>query len=127
MNKPEKITTPVRFSPLTSYAGVGGFVQTAEDLSVVMPDIRSWVGATQIDYVVRACCALGISGIELRKPPIFDQNTELTLDAYLFPTFAICNKCNTLHPNPWINREKDYEDKKIECKAKKYFDKKSRY
>ena len=56
-------------------------------------------------------------------PPIFTNFDKLTLDAYLFPAFAICNKCNTLHPNPWKNREKDYDDKKIECKAKKYFDK----
>jgi hypothetical protein len=125
MNEPEKITTPVRFSHLTSYAGVGGIVQTAEDLSVVMPDIRSWVGATEIMAVKRVCCALGISGKELHMPPIFTNFHKLTLDAYLFPTFAICNKCNTLHPNPWKNREKDYDDKKIECKAEKYFDKES--
>ena len=108
MNKLEKITTPVRFSHLTSYAGVGGIVQTAEDLSVVMPDIRSWVGATKIMSVKRVCSALGISDRELRMPPIFNNFDELTLDAYLFPTFAICNKCNTLHPNPWKNREKNY-------------------
>jgi len=126
MNKPEKITTPVRFSHLTSYAGVGGIVQTAEDLSVVMPDIKYWVGSTEIMAVKRVCCSLGISGKELRMPPIYNNFTELTLDAYLFPTYAICNECNTLHPNPWKNRGKNYDDKKIKCKAMRYFDKESK-
>ena len=125
MIKPEKITTPVRFSHLTSYAGVGGVVQTAEDLSVAMPDIKYWVGETEIMAVKRVCCALGISGKELRMPPIFNNLTELTLDAYLFPTYAICNSCNNLHPNPWKNRKQGY-DEKIKCNAMRYFDKESK-
>ena len=71
MNKPEKITTPVRFSHLTSYAGVGGIVQTAEDLSVVMPDIKYWVGSTEIMAVKRVCCSLGISGKERHELILF--------------------------------------------------------
>ena len=58
-------------------------------------------------------------------PPIYNNFTELTLDAYLFPTYAICNSCNTLHPNPWKSR-KQGDNEKIKCNAMRYFDKESK-
>ena len=71
MNKEDKITTPVRFSHLTSYAGIGGMVQSAEGVFVVMPDTRYWRGETEIPAVKRVCYALGIPEKELRMPPIY--------------------------------------------------------
>ena len=95
--------TPVRFSHLTSYAGVGAVVRDSNDMLMVVTDIRYWTyrngicTAIQLPYVTRITNALGI-GKELRLPP---QAKELEngaiqghyLPAVLFPKYAVCKKC----------------------------------
>ncbi len=103
--------TPVRFSHLTSYAGVGAIVRDTNDMLMVVTDIRYWTDrngtctAQPIPYVTRITNSLGI-GKDLRMPP---QAKELEngalqghyLPAVLFPKFAVCKKCGLLHNNPW--------------------------
>ncbi len=103
--------TPVRFSHLTSYAGVGAVVRDSNDMLMVVTDIRYWTDrngictAIQLPYVTRITNALGI-GKELRLPP---QAKELEngaiqghyLPAVLFPKYAVCKKCGLLYNNPW--------------------------
>ena len=120
MNKEDKITTPVRFSHLTSYAGIGGMVQSAEGVFVVMPDTRYWRGETEIEAVKRVCYALGIPEKELRKPPIYNNKNDPTLLGYLFPRWAECDKCHALYFNPWKGK-KSY-DEKIPCTKDKVSD-----
>lgn len=119
--------TPVRFSHLTSYSGVGAIVRSAEDKLVVVIDIRYWTDkngnntATLIPYVDRIVKSLSIKK-ELRMPPkgqevIHKGSKEIDgnyLPAVLFPTYAKCKKCSLLHPNPWRQQNKKF-DERVNC------------
>ncbi len=119
--------TPVRFSHLTSYSGVGAIVRGAGDKLMVVADTRYWTDkdkqntTTLIPYVNRITQSLGIKQ-ELRMPPTAQEiqhkgNKEIEgsyLPAVLFPTYASCPKCGLLHPNPWRNQDKIL-DEKVEC------------
>ena len=107
--------TPVRFSHLTSYAGIGAIVRGAEDKLMAVTDIRYWtdkdghITSEIIPYVTRVSMALEIDK-DLRMPPKAQENDKGEIEgnylpAVLFPTFAQCKKCGLLHNNPW--RKKD--------------------
>ena len=115
--------TPVRFSHITSYAGVGAIVRGAEDLLMVVPDIRYWtdrnkgISAEVIPYVTRITMTLGIDK-ELRMPPEAKETDKGKIEgsylpAILFPRFAACKKCGLLHNNPWKQRNIDLKDESL--------------
>ena len=74
MMKNKQQYTPVRFSHLMSYAGVGAIVRGVEDKLMAVTDIRYWtdksgqVASEIIPYVTRVSMALNIDK-ELRMPP----------------------------------------------------------
>lgn len=106
---------PVRFSHLTSYAGIGAIVRDGNDMLMTIADIRYWTDrngtctAQPIPYVTRIVNALGI-GKELRMPPQAQEREDGTLQghylpAVMFPRYAVCKKCGLLHNNPWRNAD----------------------
>ena len=108
--------TPVRFSHLMSYAGVGAIVRGAEDKLMAVTDIRYWtdksgqIASDIIPYVTRVSMALNIDK-ELRMPPKAQENERGDVDgsylpAVLFPVYAKCRKCGLLHNNPWRKQDK---------------------
>jgi len=108
--------TPVRFSHLMSYAGVGAIVRGAEDKLMAVTDIRYWtdksdqIASDIIPYVTRVSMALNIDK-ELRMPPKAQENERGEVDgsylpAVLFPVYAKCQKCGLLHNNPWRKQDK---------------------
>lgn len=108
--------TPVRFSHLMSYAGVGAIVRGAEDKLMAVTDIRYWtdnsgqIASDIIPYITRVSIALNIDK-ELRMPPKAQENERGELDGsylptVLFPVYAKCKKCGLLHNNPWRKQEK---------------------
>lgn len=110
--------TPVRFSHLMSYAGVGAIVRGAEDKLMAITDIRYWTDKSDeitsviIPYVTRVSMALGIDK-ELRMPPKAQENERGEIDgsylpAVLFPVYAKCQKCGLLHNNPWRKQDKRF-------------------
>lgn len=112
--------TPIRFSHLMSYAGVGAIIRGEEDILMVLSDIRYWtdksgeITSTIIPYVTRVSMALGIDK-ELRMPPIGKDvgQGEIQgsyLPAVLFPTYVKCKTCALLHHNPWRKQEKRLRD-----------------
>ncbi|MFK5927192.1 MAG: DUF1998 domain-containing protein [Desulfuromusa sp.] len=116
--------TPVRFSHLTSYAGVGAIVRDANDMLMAVVDTRYWVdkdgeiSAKCIPNVTRIINALEIEK-DLRMPPTAKvlENGRLDgsyLPAVLFPTYAVCKKCGLLHNNPW-KISGIYSAETIEC------------
>ena len=116
--------TPVRFSHLTSYSGVGAIVRGAEDKLMVIKDITHWTdkngenASTPIPYVDRITQALGINK-ELRMPPLAKKDLNKGIEgsylpAVLFPTYAVCKKCGLLHNNPWRVQNKKL-DEKVDC------------
>jgi hypothetical protein len=117
--------TPVRFSHLTSYAGIGSIVRDANDMLMVVTDTRYWTDklnnntAQLIPNVCRVKKALGIDQ-KLMMPPKAKQleNGEIEgnyLPAVLFPTYAVCKKCGLLHNNPWQQQHK-YPSNTVTCK-----------
>jgi len=108
--------TPVRFSHLTGYAGVGSIVRGNSDFTMAVVDIRFWIDRyggqiTQpIRYVERVKKYLDITKA-LHLPPTSQVNkngiTENTLPAVIFPSFVKCRNCNRLHNKPWYGKEKD--------------------
>lgn len=103
--------TPVRLSHLCGSQGPGSIVKNVEGISVVIKDIRYWAQTTQIEKLealynvrrVKEC--LGIYA-DLKIPPVALENEQgeingMTIPSIVFPNYAICNKCNKLHPNPW--------------------------
>ncbi|CAB5498454.1 DUF1998 domain-containing protein [Bathymodiolus thermophilus thioautotrophic gill symbiont] len=118
--------TPVRFSHLTSYSGVGAIVRGAEDKLMVVVDTRYWTdkngknATVEIPYVKRIIQALDL-GKELRMPPVAQEGSKEIkgsyLPAVLFPTYTSCKKCGFLHPNPWKNQNKNL-DEKVYCQSK---------
>jgi len=112
--------TPVRFSHLMSYAGVGAIVRGAEDKLMVVTDIRYWtdkldnISSEIIPYVTRVSISLEIDK-ELRMPPKAKENERGEIEgsylpAVLFPTYAKCPKCGLLHNNPWRKQNKRLTD-----------------
>ena len=108
--------TPIRFSHLMSYAGVGAVVRGVEDKLMVVTDIRFWsdksgeIASETIPYVRRVSMALEIDK-ELRMPPKAQENERGEIEgsylpAVLFPTYAKCQKCGLLHNNPWRKRDR---------------------
>jgi hypothetical protein len=123
MNK--NLYTPVRFSHLTGYSGVGAIVRGVEEKLMVIVDTRYWTdkmgtSATQeIPFVKRIIQALGISEKELRMPPIAGEDSHKGIKgsyipAQVFPTYATCKKCNRLHPNPWREQGKGLNEE-VHC------------
>ena len=120
--------TPVRFSHLTSDAGVGAIVRDANDMLMAVADIRYWTDrnntctAEPLGSVTRIINALDI-GKQLRIPP---DGKELDngilqghyLPAVLFPRYAICKKCGLLHNNPW-KEIKSHLYEQVKCNNKK--------
>ena len=116
--------TPVRFSHLMSYAGVGAIVRGAEDKLMVVTDIRYWsdksgeIASEPIPYVTRVSMALGIDK-ELRMPPKAQENERGEIEgsylpAVIFPTYAKCQKCGLLHNNPWRKEDRELNDN-VQC------------
>lgn len=108
--------TPVRFSHLMSYAGVGSIVRGVEDKLMAVTDIRYWtdksdqVASDIIPYVTRISMALNIDK-DLRMPPKAQENEKGEIDgcylpSVLFPVYAKCKKCGLLHNNPWRKQDK---------------------
>ena len=113
--------TPVRFSHLTSYAGVGSVVRGVEDKLMVVTDTRYWtdkdknISAEIIPYVTRITKAFNIDK-ELRMPPIAKEDFNKGIDGsylptVLFPTYATCKKCGLLHNNPWRKQNLQFIEK----------------
>lgn len=110
----------MRFSHLTSYAGVGAIVRGAEDRLMAVVDTRYWtdkhheISADIIPYVERIKMALKIDR-ELRMPPEAREQSETIQGSYipavLFPTYAACRKCGLLHNNPWRKRGAEFNEK----------------
>ncbi len=102
--------TPVRFSHLTGYAGVGSIVRDNNDFTMAVVDIRFWKDkygrpiTKKIDYVERVKKHLGIT-VDLHLPPTAQINKNgiagNTLPAVIFPGFVKCKYCNRLHHKPW--------------------------
>lgn len=117
--------TPIRFSHLTSYAGVGSIIRGSEDKLMVILDTRYWktknkeISSEIIPYVTRIIKALNINK-ELRMPPIAkeDDSKGIIIGSYLpavlFPTYAFCKKCGLLHKNPWKKQNKEFSET-VEC------------
>ncbi len=122
MNRPKY--TPVRFSHLTSYAGIGAIVRGVEDRLMVLVDTRYWRdengshSTTIIPYVRRITKVLDIDK-ELHMPPVAKEDPHqgisgAYLPAVLFPRFAVCKKCGLLHNQPWSKQNKKF-DEVIRC------------
>jgi len=116
MKKYKQQYTPVRFSHLMSYAGVGAIVRGAEDKLMAVTDIRYWtdksgqIASDIIPYVTRVSMALNIDK-ELRMPPKAQENERgevdgIYLPTVLFPVYTKCQKCGLLHNNPWRKQDK---------------------
>ncbi len=117
--------TPVRFSHLTSYAGIGAIVRGAEDRLMVLVDTRYWrdqQGETttkMIPYVRRITTALNLDK-ELHMPPEATETDQGLSGAYLpavlFPRYAVCKKCGLLHNRPWSKQQQNL-DEKVYCQS----------
>ncbi len=112
--------TPVRFSHLMSYAGVGAIVRGSEDKLMTVTDTSYWtdkygnITADDILYVARVSKALDLDK-KLKMPPKGKEggNGEIEgdyLPAVLFPKFTICQECKTLHYDPWESQRKKFTD-----------------
>ncbi len=118
---------PVRFSHLTSYAGIGSIVRDSNDMLMTIADTRYWTDnngictARPIPYVTRIINALG-TGKNLRMPPQAQEREDGSLKghylpAVIFPRYAICRKCGLLHNNPW-EKTNDHNFYTLGCRGK---------
>lgn len=116
--------TPVRFSHLMSYSGVGAIARDKDDLLVSVVDTRYWtdesgnISAENIPYVERIKSALGLSQ-DLRKPPEAKELENGKIEgAYiptvLFPSFFRCKKCRMMHQNLWNKTDQKSVDN-VKC------------
>ena len=116
--------TPVRFSHLMSYSGVGSIARDKDDFLVTVVDTRYWtdehgcIAAENIPYVERVKLALGLSQ-DLRKPPeakeLENGKIEGTyIPTVLFPSFFRCKKCRMLHQNLW-NKTDQKSVENVKC------------
>ena len=125
INKNKKYT-PIRFSHLMTYAGIGAITRGVEDKLMVIIDTRYWKnGSTEIEFVERASSYLGIDkNIKLKRPPIAQienkKITGATLPAVLFPKYAVCSECGLLHKAPWGDSNDSFDELRYctECKKK---------
>ncbi len=125
MKKNRQQYTPVRFSHLTSYAGIGAIVRGAEDRLMVPVDTRYWrnkqgeLSTTIIPYVKRITSALDIDK-ELHMPPVAKETDQGLSGAYLpavlFPRYTVCKQCGLLHNKPWEKQQREL-NKKVYCQA----------
>jgi len=102
--------TPVRFSHLIGYAGVGSIIRDHNDFLMAVTDIRYWKDAenneisTPIQNINQVKRHLKINK-ELRIPPTAQINNEElignAIPAVIFPSYAMCKNCNRLHHKPW--------------------------
>ncbi len=110
MMKNENQYTPVRFSHLTGYAGVGSIVRDNNDFLMVVTDIRYWIDiygndiTTPILNIERVKKHLKITK-SLHMPPTAqvkkDHVVGNPLPAIIFPSYVICKSCNRIHHKPW--------------------------
>lgn len=104
--------TPVRFSHLLGYAGVGSIVRASNDLLIVIPDTRYWNqdNLTTIEYSTRISNLIA-GGKNLKQPPISHENKNghynNTIPGIIFPKWGLCNRCGLLHPKVQWNGEKN--------------------
>lgn len=116
--------TPVRFSHLMTYSGVGAIARDKDDLLVSVVDTRYWtdesgnISAENIPYVERVKSALGLSQ-DLRKPPEAKEleNGKIEgnyIPTVLFPSFFRCKKCRMLHQNLWSKTDQKSVDN-VKC------------
>ena len=113
--KKNLLYSPVRFSHLTSYSGVGSIVRSNNDFIMVVTDIRYWTdkkGARITEplmFVERVKKHLQTTK-ELHAPPMSQVNNGLLsgspLPAVIFPSYAKCRSCNRLHNRPWYGPDK---------------------
>jgi hypothetical protein len=113
--------TPVRFSHLTSYAGIGSIIRDTDDKLMTLVDTRFWTDKNNISTAIdlkrisdkiRVCCA---GGKKLKKPPLGEENDKKgiighALPAVLFPKYTVCQKCGLLHYNPWSKLDKTMQE-----------------
>ena len=108
--------TPVRFSHLTGYAGVGSIVRGSNDFLMVVSDTRYWTdkkGAKvtePLKFVDRVKKHLKITK-DLRMPPEAqvgkDKIDGHPLPAVIFPSYSVCKSCHRLHYKPWNGLDKN--------------------
>lgn len=113
--------TPVRFSHLTSYAGIGSIIRDTDDKLMTLVDTRFWTDKNNISTAIdlkrisdkiRVCCA---GGKKLKKPPLSEENDKKgiighALPAILFPKYTVCPKCGLLYYNPWSKMDKTMQE-----------------
>lgn len=117
MNLPDKFT-PVRFSHLTAYAGVGSIVRDNNDFLMSVVDIRYWksregeVIGTPIQNIERIKKHLKTPK-DLFMPPVASvrvgASSEIVgypIPTVIFPGYARCKHCNRLNHKPWYRDEK---------------------
>ena len=118
--------TPVRFSHLTAYAGVGSIVRDNNDFLMAVTDIRYWKSqdgvqaSTPIRFIERVKKHLKTSK-NLYMPPLaqikMSGGTEVVgypIPAVIFPSYAKCKSCNRLHHKPWYGVDSDIS-KSLRC------------
>lgn len=118
--------TPVRFSHLTAYAGVGSIVRDNNDFLMAVTDIRYWKSqggvqtGTQIRFIERVKKHLNITK-SLYMPPVAQINVAggaevvgYPIPAVIFPSYAKCKSCNRLHHKPWYGVGNDIS-KNLRC------------
>ncbi len=107
--------TPVRFSHLTAYAGVGSIVRDNNDFIMAVSDIRYWIDkngnqiSESLRFVDRVKKHLKVTK-NLHLPPTAQVNKDRIvghpLPAVIFPSYAKCKYCNRLHHKPWYGVDK---------------------
>ena len=119
--------TPVRFSHLTSHAGVGAVVRDQNDWLIWVKDISTWPerDMKQLHAVERVKSHLSVSG-RLLLPPTATINGEAnlkidggTIPTERFPFWAECQSCHLLYFKPW-NKSGQNIDEKILCPTCSY-------
>ncbi|WP_369742812.1 DrmB family protein [Pseudidiomarina sp. PP-1MA] len=123
MKQDDLYYTPVRFSHLLGYSGVGSIVRLANYRTAVICDTRFWNSAEDssraISYVKRISSQLA-EGRELRAPPVSKVDSGrvygATIPAVLFPKTCFCRKCGALHLNPWAKQNLDANAEKLCCR-----------
>lgn len=102
--KKEKYT-PIGFSHIMSYQGIGSIVYDKNDISGVIMDTNEWKIddkelTTTIPYTKRVADMLGVK--ELKTPPSgqLDDNGKLNgcyLKTKIFPKYFVCPQCDRIY------------------------------
>lgn len=108
--KKEKYT-PIGFSHVMSYQGIGSIVYDKNDISGVIMDTNEWKIdekeiTTTIPYTKRVADMLGVK--ELKTPPAgqLDDNGKLSgcyLKTKIFPKYFICPQCDRIYYYNYTN------------------------